>query len=243
MRSENKNHSMSAIFLWFHQGGEVMKVLYRSSNSLGRLFCACVHWVSACAVSTGVFRTVNSFFFVSQTLFWSIRFRLLDFAFISGHFFFESNEYRIFIELDFARRTRRREKRENLTAHSNYNELWLSSEKARASRRIHFTRRAEHKMPFNNLPWLSDKRNVWTSELIFDFKIFQSFSPSTIRLVSPAKLRRGGKWLEQFLGSRCLSAFRRQKNEKRVRTTTERKISLKYLFGRLWHFEINLSHA
>lgn len=32
-----------------------------------------------------------------------------------------------------------------------------------------------HKMPFNNLTWLSDIRNVWTSEIIFDFKIFQSF--------------------------------------------------------------------
>lgn len=52
--------------------------------------------------------------------------------------------------------------------HSNYNELVLLLFFCRF---IRSSRHSRNKIPFNNLPWLSDKRDVWTS----GFKIFQSF--------------------------------------------------------------------
>lgn len=102
--------------------------------------------------------------------------------------------------------------------HSNYNELWifslenLKTERTNKWKMYFYSRNSQqNKMPFNNLAWLSDKRNVWTRKLISDFKIFQSFL--SIREAESKKIN----CCHEARTSQSLSSSSKKKTERRTR--------------------------
>lgn len=130
---------------------------------------------------------------------------------------------------------------------------------------FHSRNTQQNKMPFNNLPWLSDKRNVWTRELIFDFKIFQSFllrrfanaerkkfswnalNNSRLCYCAPSGLHHNHSTAAEALAHQRTKSGRNYRSMLRERDGWDEKCAMKDLaeifIGNSRHFKINLSRT